>query len=547
MNAANGITTTAATFQQPTFREPDFGKIAKFTTNVADEFEQLRQIQMEIEDIRGAPLPEGLNAYLAQTLMASRTSERLGKFRKNKIDPLFKLIKDLKVTKDDVGMYLIAKHAIERNAEMAKKDPKRFGIDGGSSVANQTAQDLLDEFLNAGKIPALEQVAAKVYEIIEGDRLLRLQSGLIDQSTYDKWKDTYNFYVPLKGFAEFDGEEDSNGPNLGRGISVSKYETKIALGRKSLPDNPLLTSIMQSEEGIIRSEKNKAETALLKLARQYPNKEAWVIDKVPMKRVLGADGIVKTVPDMSKRYDDNVVVAKIGGIPYYIQLNSVPLAEAYKRMGVARLTKVPEWVGDFGRFFSKLQTSRNPAFLLPNMSRDFQEALFTAFAQNPKLAAGFVSQYIPALTQAIMIASGQATPNQLQIADEWSMAGGKISYNGYNEIKSLAKELEEILGGIDPLTFGNMPKKAQLKALGAIKKVFAALDHMAEPLENATRLAMYRAARKYYSPAKSAELALESTVNFNRRGAWGPFLNSLFIFYNANTQGTLKMIRLLAK
>jgi hypothetical protein len=547
MNAANGMTTTAATFQQPTFREPDFGKIAKFTTDFADEFDQLRQIQMEIEDMRGAPLPEGLNAYLAQTLMASRTSERLGKFRKNKLDPMFKLMKDLKVSKDDIGLYLVAKHAVERNAEMAKKDPKKFGTDGGSGMANQTAQGILDEFTNAGKIPALEQVAAKVYEIIEGDRLLRLQSGLIDQSTYDKWKDTYNFYVPLKGFAEFDGEEDSNGPNLGRGISVSKYETKIALGRKSLSSNPLLNAIMQSEEGIIRSEKNKAATALLKLARQYPNKEAWVIDKVPMKRVLGADGIVKTVPDMSKRYDDNVVVAKIGGIPYYIQLNSVPLAEAYKRMGVARLTKVPEWVGSFGRFFSKLQTSRNPAFLLPNMSRDFQEALFTAFAQNPKLAAGFVSQYIPALTQAIMIASGQATPNQLQIADEWSMAGGKISYNGFNEIKSLAKELEEILGGIDPLTFGNMPKKAQLKALGAIKKVFAALDHMAEPLENATRLAMYRAARKYYSPAKSAELALESTVNFNRRGAWGPFLNSLFIFYNANTQGTLKMIRLLAK
>jgi hypothetical protein len=41
--------------------------------------------------------------------------------------------------------------------------------------------------------------------------------------------------------------------------------------------------------------------------------------------------------------------------------------------------------------------------------------------------------------------------------------------------------------------------------------------------------------------AQAASLAKNLTVNFNRRGEWGVWLNSLYLFYNASIQGSARM------
>ena len=547
MNKANGMKQKGAKQPVKSFNAPAYGKIAEATRLLQDEFTYLRAIQDEIERSRGSQLPDTLDADLAQSLLPGRTSERLENFREEEVTPLVKSMQENNVSLDDLGMYMLAKHAPERNAEMSKRDPSRFGEDGGSGLLNETAAQILEEFRDSGKEAALEREAQKVRDIIKADNKRRLDSGLIDQETYDRYEQTYKHYVPLRGFAEKDAEED-HAINVGRGITASGKESKTALGRRSLSDNPAVNAIMQAQEGIIRVEKNRAAKALLRLAQTYPNEEVWQVNRLPKKRVIGEDGIVKYVPDMQKRYGDNVVVAKVGGHTNYIILNNPALAEAYRKVGAIRMNPAMQKMAQVSSFFSQLNTARNPAFFIPNVSRDFQEALFRSFVQQPKLAAAYLKNYPSALAMAVRVAAGKATPEQLGIYNDWRLSGGKVSYNSFHDAEKISADIQRILGKADPLSLSNLPQKTRDAFMGAVKKALGFLDKMAEPLESGTRLAVFKAAKETgYSNERAASFAREFTVNFDRRGAWGRAMNALYWFYNAGTQGSVNMIKLLMR
>lgn len=546
LNAQNGAQAAGGTQATASFVTPVHTKLAEATRGLQDEFIMLKRAQEAIEQARGLPLPEGMNAYMMATLFPGRHNARLEDFREKAVEPLAKAMKEEGLTLDDVGLYLLARHAQERNALMAQRDPKRFGTDGGSGMMDGTAQQVILDFAAANKIPALQRIAAMVDKIIEADRDLRLASGLISQQTYDDMTNKFKHYVPLRGFAEMD-EGDGMMPRVGKGLSVSKREFQASLGRTSLSDNPLVNAILQAEEGIVRAEKNRAAKALLRLAQNNPNPEMWEVNKVKMKNVLGSDGLVHRVPDMETKTGDNVVVAKVGGVPQYIVLNSEPLAQAYKRLGMMAMGPILQHFGKVGRFFSQLHTSRNPAFFLPNAIRDIQEALFTTLSEDKRFGANFVKNYLPALAIATQAQRGKMTPQQEAIFQEWRLSGGRISYNAFQNAPEIAEKINKILGDIDPLSWQNLPQKSKDAALAPLRGLFSMLEHISQPIEDATRLAVYMAARESgYTPNQAAVFARESTVDFYKRGAWGPSINALYMFYNASIQGTAKMVNLVA-
>lgn len=545
LNAIHGAGTQGAAPQAPaSFVTPTYTRLMEATRGFQDEFVMLLKAQRAIEEVRGLPIAEGQNAYMIASLMPGRVNARLEDFRDKAVKPIINEIKKQNLTEEDVWLYLYARHARERNELMAQRDPKRFGTDGGSGMMNGTADQVLQDLEDAGKTPGLKQVAKMVDAIIVADRELRLQSGDISQETYDDLTTKFKHYVPLRGFAELQ-DGDLMTPQIGKGISVSKRAFKTATGRSSLAFDPLANVILQAEEGIIRAEKNRAAKALLRLAQNNPNPDLWDINKVKTKRVLGEDGLVHTVPDTDAKFGDNVVIAKIGGVPHYITLNSVPLAQAYKKLGVEALGPIWRNYAKVGRFFSQLHTSRNPAFFFPNAMRDIEEALYKSFAADPKLSARFVKNYPLALALATGESLNKLTPEQKAIFDEWRLMGGRISYNTFQSAEEISEQINRELGGVDPLNWKNLPQKTKDAATAPIRGLFKVLEHISQPIEDAPGLAIYMAARELgYSPNKSASLALESRTNFYRRGAWGPKLNALYWFYNASIQGTVSIAQL---
>jgi len=67
-------------------------------------------------------------------------------------------------------------------------------------------------------------------------------------------------------------------------------------------------------------------------------------------------------------------------------------------------------------------------------------------------------------------------------------------------------------------------------------------------VENAIRLAAYQTAiDNKFSETQAASLAKNLTVNFNRKGEWGGWINSLYLFYNASIQGSVRMFQAMGR
>ncbi|CAB5220061.1 hypothetical protein UFOVP237_66 [uncultured Caudovirales phage] len=547
--------------------ETKMGKIKRY---FQDEFAYLKKIQQYVESKRGAPLPEAADAYARTNLMPGRTSERIADFQRDKVSPLFKEMKELDISSPDLALYLYAKHAEERNAVMSQRDPKRFGADGGSGMANGTAKEILKKFDN--RKPEMEKLAKMVRNILDEDLDRRVEAGLMSQEQADAQKNEYPNYVPLRGFAERDAEEENKmGYNFGRGVSVSKEESKLATGRMSIAENPLLYSILQAEEGIYRIEKNRAAKSLLALARGNPNPDLWTVNKAKVHKEIGADGMVKWIVD--GMVGPNTVVAKVGGVPYYIDLKHPGLAEAFKKVGVTQMNPILSGLSKVTRIFSQLQTSKNPGFLAANVIKDFQDAITNAGLQDKRIAKNIPLTMPEAFKIARQEGWGKISDNNQKIYDawkakdqatrnkefdslppevqnkalydEWRLTGGKISYNNFKDIKDRAAELKAIVGDSDPTTWKNFPLKTQRQAMNVVKSVWHSLDKVGQPFEEMTRLAVYMATRKIkdangnhvYSPEQAARFSQDFSVNFYRKGKYTPALNAGYAFFNAAVQG----------
>jgi hypothetical protein len=427
-------------------------------------------------------------------------------------------------------------------------------------MADDTAHEILRDFRARGLEPKLQAAAQRVYTMLKRDQKRRLAAGLISQQTYDYNDQLFSYYVPLRGSAE--REDQVDGGRTGRGYDTRGTDNPTALGRLSLPSNPLHTSILMAEEGIVRSEKNRVGKKLLTLAQTNPNPDVWTVVKgtaravvdpftglrrglppalPPTRRTLDANGQVINVPNNFAALDEKVLVVKVGGQPYFLELRHPGLAEAFKNLGASLFEKAffRNWAG-LMRLFSQLQTGRNPEFFIANASRDVQEAVSKLVGENSGLVAPFLRNWTQAMAVAGAKTKGKTTTARWDaLFEEWRNAGGKISNYAFRDLDALHKEIE---ASLNPKTGVYQATKSTFK--WALKQI----DDMNETFESATRLAVYAAAReKGYSVAKAAALSLEATVNFTKKGRWSGYVNLLYAFYNASIQGNVSALKLLRR
>jgi hypothetical protein len=546
MNEANGMTGKEQKAVVKSFEEPKETAFGKLRRGIQDEFAFQRTVQDAIERSMGAPLPDNIDTWMQTNLLPGRVSERMHDLQTNEAEPLFKKMKDTGVTKDELGGYLLAHHALERNEEIAARNPKM--PDGGSGIMNKTALEMLDKYQNGPKAKELEELAQDVYAIRDRDMQRRVENGLVSQADADAYKAAAPRYVPLFGFAEREASEDrssgNSGMNLGKGMSVSPSEWRQMTGRTSIPDNPLMNVILRAQEGIYRIEKNNVAKSLYRLAKSNQNPDLWMVNKPVMKKVVGDDGYVTW--NVEGMITPSTVIAKIGGQPYYIRLNNDGLAEAFKKVGLNQLPQFLQKFNELNHFYSQLQTGKNLDFMAKNVSRDVLDALTYTYIRDPKVAARFATSYFPALATAIRHSIGKMSPEQQAIFDEWRLNGGRISYYRGGDIEKIANDMKAIAGKADPITWRSLPAKARRGIWNVLTAIPNAMEKINAPLEEATRMAVYMAAKKSgYSEDKSAMMSLDATVNFNRRGKYTSYANAYKWFFNAALQPGFTWARLL--
>ncbi|QNJ63996.1 hypothetical protein H4P46_07265 [Escherichia coli] len=532
---------------------------SRFVRQMQDKFQVLKAVQENIRKT-GGKIDDSNNAYMAEELFHGKAENDLNVMKERYVQPLAKLLADYKIAQADLDEYLYARHAPERNAHIAKINPKM--PDGGSGMTNAEAAEIMQRVRNSGKQAQYDRLAGIVDDMLARRRELIREAGLEESGVVDAWQNAYRYYVPLKG-QDVDGVVSL--PRTGKGFTIGGRESRQAMGRASRAQSPSTQAIQDLSESLIRHRKNEVGNAFLKLVQDNPDKDYWQVftdDKPDTMRAIAErvdpetgetrrEVVERPVPMamMADRY----FTTKKDGKTYYIKLHDPRLMRAMKNMGPETSNAVIRTLGKVNRFLATVNTSYNPEFLVSNFIRDVQTAVMNLKAEQGRSdgklkgldnlsALAVVKDSRSAMSAVYASLRGKTlTGNGAQWQKVWKEFvedGGKTGWFNMGDLEGQQKEMDRLVS----LAKGGW--KGQ--SIGAWHSFLNLVEDANGAVENALRLSAYKHARDAgLSRQQAASLAKNMTVNFNRRGEQGALMNSLYMFANASIQGTANLVRTL--
>ena len=484
----------------------------------------------------GATIADDANPYLQDELYLGKVRDQLDRLADDHVTPLLRAIANSSFTPAQVNEYLWARHAEERNRQMAKVNAVPFTptLDlAGMSTADANAT--LMAFSSRPNFRQMQAIARMVDQITDDARTRIVTDGLEDASVIQAWEGAYKHYVPLQRDVEEAGGRAA-------GYNVKGSESRRAVGSDKAAINILANVIAQAEAVIIRSEKAAVGRSVLDMARQHPNPSFWTVDTPPTERVIDPrTGLVTVRAKPNYKTLDNVFVVKEAGVEHFVTFNeknprAVQFARTLKNMDAAEMGPAMQAVNSVTRYLASWVTSRNPLFWMTNFARDVQGVAFNLQNTPLKGQAPQVVANIPAaLGGFARFNAGKKTGRWTQLASEFSEAGGRTGY--LDNYRDSVHRMDEIVKDIKRMGQSH----ADPRRIG--RAVIDVLEAANDAIENGVRLAAYAQAREEgMSKDQAASLAKNITVNFNRKGNATAVYNTLFMFFNANVQGNVRMI-----
>jgi len=466
----------------------------------------------------------------------------------------------------DLGFYMQVVHSLERN-EYNRKLTKGE-TQAGSGMTDTEANVFLVEIKKSGKEDDLKTFAAEIREKLVVEPLnFQHQAGIINQKDYNQLLNYYANYVPLKVQQYQKGGQQGQlskgifgtGIKASHGSEQNKYWDRV---------NPIVHLINNYEATIAKVESNEVMKKFHKLVVQHPNEQVWKIIR-PKKVVTevvqegqeeeGNDvGEIKTVvqdftsPEEKRAIEKESVGVRIGGKQYFIWLKDPDLREVFVDKK-PRPTK--KWVISTMQVIRSIQNYQRATYIglnldfpLPNLVRDIQDAAVNLQSLEVKKIGRSVIGGIPTAMSTIFkknIGKGKPDPMYSQYMDEMKAEGGEISWLDVAGHEEILKEVEQ---EIDRFKTLNPAQRLGNVMLYPTRKVMRGVVLINKVTEQAIRLSTYVNLREAgVSRHKAAKAAKNVTVNFNKKGSWGPFLNMAWLFANAGIQGANQMMTALIK
>lgn len=582
------------------------------------------------------------DAYMAENQMSSKSAFETEVYKDKFLIPMLDAIKaitDKGVNRDDVNAYVMAKHGLERNIIFAQRDAEQAAnnkfdeqiseinksLDKGdishdewegkldnlnlqkkdfyeaeyennrlkdysglTQLTNQeedyeeAAKEIVDQFEeDHGEL--CDQLWEKINLATKYTLKKSYESGLMTRSTYDKVRNMFEYYVPLRGWND-DIASDVYEYILSE-RSIFQAPVKAALGRKSQADDPFANIGNMAESGILQGNRNLMKQKFLNMVLNRPTSlttvktmwyentgssenPKWVqsIPDIPVDATT--DEIGKAIEDHEARMielkksgmatkstnsikldyrastrekNEHTVVVKSGGKEYVIYINGNPRA-AQAINGLTnpdaldnKFMKGIQWLN---RQMAANFTTRNPAFILSNMSRDI---IFSTSAiwikENWKYAKRF-DKNIVRNTKAIVGLMARYKSDKLDMSNsrdryflEFLENGGETGYTALHNVEEYKKMMDRHVkksnGAVGSVSYG-------------IHAIVDAISFMNRCAENVSRFTTYQTSREMgRGISESVRDAKEVTVNFNKKGAGGlgaGTFKSLFLFFNAAVQ-----------
>jgi len=547
---------------EPTSNEitlDDETRIEASIRKLQDKYLTLKKFQVKAAEFLGInELPPELDAYMGEELMSGKLKSDFDGLESDFVKPIGDILRANDMDVDDAGLYLMAKHARERNAYIASINKSM--PDGGSGLTNEQADQVLNAAREDGTLEAKEEIAEIVYDMLQKNRDRMAESGLLDEGTVDSWNENYDYYVPLKGFAATQDEDGRfiAARGISKGFNVSGKEAMAALGRESQSDNPLLFSLFDVENKMVRARRNEVGQRFLTMAEAVSaagSKQFTVFrdGDMPTERFTdpasGEVGLRAMTAESirSKMRDDTgdkqYMGVKVDGKEVFIEIKHAGLNRAMHNVGADSFDNLAGLLDKGVGFLQKFQNFRrnmlinyNPSWMVINPLRDVQTGIMYNLAEESKEGGRVFGENMTAEILANYLPTGKAY---------FQNARGNSS--GNPELDAFYKEYQEA-GAATGLTLTRDidEQKRRLASMisdGSIKNGIRSLGKLVEDLnassENVIRFATFVAARRNdVTLEKAASLAKNLTVNFTRKGELSSGVNLMYLFFNAAVQGT---------
>lgn len=519
-----------------------------------DESARLRKLY-EQSGKAGLKISEATDAYFQQSLAQGKASfksqqavENFGKIAEG-------MHKD-GINAEKFGEYLYAKSALEKNVEIERRMREEAGSLTGkrredaikdmnelhSGMTNEKAESVIKEINDSGSADKYAKYEAEYRkQIIDPILEEKLNEGIITPKEYEMLTSTYEYYVPTKIDPEKVGIAPASVRNasaktgmIGKGIQALRggrttHETRVNPFFQGISDN-IATHMLVERNNVNKSLKGFIEENGL----SGTDKDLFQV--TPARYVDGKE--INADPA-------NAISVRDGGKKYYIKINNAKILNAVK--GTMRDSDLGSIMKPLNRLTSwkrSVETSLNPAFIPKNMIRD----LGFSYARLEQMGIGKEGrqQFFGNVKKAWK----GVRDSQKGVNSEWAMHlkdlqqhGGASTHNDFVRAETRVKDLQ------DSWKKMTQDKSMTESAMASLKKkTVDVISDLNQAAEMSVRLASYKSALDSgMSKEAAAMVAKEITVNFDRKGQWSHISNSLFMFSNAQLQGTKNVVKLIAE
>ena len=330
-------------------------------------------------------------------------------------------------------------------------------------------------------------------------------------------------------------------------VNVSYTEPSAEEKKK---DNQTKEQIKRIQKDIAKNKRQieagvgpKLETALKAMIDRWEKQVAELEDTLLI--AWGATNTHISQRTRDEKMQHEVQVMK-DGQRYVIELQDEKVANAINKRFKEHqqaLFSVSDKIRNATRFMSAMLTQYNPEFAFSNFVRDYQVALATLLAENPKLAPAFVANFALCQRAVWAYAFNDRVRDRKKFVEsdmgrylqEYMASGAPTGFSYMQDLKSLRQDFDKMVNQ------GNVKR-----GIRAAAGMFAL---MTEWSETAVRFSAYVSARKAgWSVNDAAYMSKELTTNFDRAGemadsgwmAW-------FSFFRATINGNIKFFRAIKK
>jgi hypothetical protein len=418
-----------------------------------------------------------------------------------------------------IGDVIYAHAALERNPWLLENR----GVEDGSGMTTEEAEGILD---TDGLLPGMQEIADIVFEMNRETRKQMLDTGMITEEEYEFWEKTFPHYAPMRT-AETDGEKAwvPSGPSR-KGFQLPRVLVHAMEGRRSKADNPFVFSFAQAQGFNIAAEKARVGARMWEILTHEDN-----VGIVSFNELEQPENPEDFKPE-------NAFGVWVKGERKIIRLSNADVNRAMTKMGVTPVNRIFAAHGAIVRAMSRLITSWNPNFMLPNFFRDLGTALGNLTVEEQKGLRARVLKSIPAAQRAIAAAEFGDKVLDTELgrfyAEVYRPTGGAIGWATDTPFDRMERDM-----------LRQMNRGVLHRALG---KMVEQIEHSNAVIEMGVRVAAaYQLTQSGVSAERAVRAARELTVDFNRRGEVTGWLSSWSMFINARVQGAAQILLNTAK